>query len=180
MKMLLEKIKSKDIAISVVGLGYVGLPIAVEASKSGYKVIGLDTDINKVNMINNGINYIRDIEDSDLHEVVDNGNLTATYDYSILEEIDCVIICVPTPLDKHKQPDLTFIENATKEISKHMHRDMLIVLESTTYPGTTEEFLLPILESTGLKCGEEFYLAYSPERVNPGSNKKISIIYIKL
>ena len=171
--MLLEKIKSKNSIISVIGLGYVGLPIALEAAKSGYKVIGLDINKSRVQMIKNGISYMLDIESDDLCQVVKNGNLLVSNDYKLLENVDCVIICVPTPLDKYKAPDMTFIETAAKKLSKYLHEEMLVVLESTTYPGTTEEYLLPIFESTGLKCGEEFYLAYSPERVDPGNNRKI-------
>ncbi len=172
--MLLEKIEGKRAKIAVIGLGYVGLPLAVESAKAGYKVIGLDIEENRISMINKGINYIKDVANEDLVNVVKEGYLRATIDYSVLENIDCVIICVPTPIDKYKQPNIIHIKNATKEIAEYLHKDMLVILESTTYPGTTEELLLPTLESTGLKCGEDFYLAYSPERIDPG-NKEYSI-----
>lgn len=170
-KLLLEKIQTKEALIAIIGLGYVGLPLAVEKAKAGYKVIGLDIEENRVNNVKQGINYIKDIANKDLVSVVKSGYLKASVDYSILKIVDCVIICVPTPLNKYKQPDTTHIENSAREIVKYLHKDMLIILESTTYPGTTEELLLPILESTGLKCGKDFYLAYSPERIDPGNRK---------
>lgn len=149
------------------------MSIALEAAKLGYKVIGLDIDENKIEMVNSGINHMINIKSDDLYHVVENGNLIAGNEYKLLENVDCVIICVPTPLDKYKVPEMTFIETTAKKLSKYLHEEMLVVLESTTYSGTTEEYLLPILESTGLKCGEEFYLAYSPERIDPGSNRNI-------
>lgn len=170
-KVLLRKIQKKEATVAVIGLGYVGLPLAVEKAKAGYKVIGLDIQESKVDMVNNGINYIGDVVNEDLTGIVKGGYLKATTDYSALKEVDCVIICVPTPLDEYKQPNTIYVENSTKEITKYLHKEMLVVLESTTYPGTTEELLLPILESTGLKCGKDFYLAYSPERIDPGNRQ---------
>jgi UDP-N-acetyl-D-glucosamine dehydrogenase len=166
---LLNKIESKQAVIGVVGLGYVGLPLAVEKAKAGYKVIGFDVQQKRVDMVNDGINYIGDVVDDELKQIIRSGQLTATVDYSRIEEVDAVAICVPTPLDKYQQPDTTYVEASGKEIAKYLHPNMLVVLESTTYPGTTEEVLQPILEGTGLKVGEDFYLAYSPERVDPGN-----------
>ena len=166
---LIEKIKSKTAKIGVIGLGYVGLPLAVEKAKAGYSVTGFDIQQKKVEMVNSGINYIGDVLDGDLKDVVESGKLRASSNYDEIGELDAVAICVPTPIDKYKQPDLTYVENTTKEIAERLHKGMLVVLESTTYPGTTEEVLKPILESTGLKCGEDFFLAYSPERVDPGN-----------
>ena len=168
---LLDKIESKKAVIGVIGLGYVGLPLAVEKAKAGYKVIGFDIQEHKVEKVNNGINYIGDILDGDLKEVVKQGRLKATNDYAFLKDVDAVAICVPTPLDKNKQPDLSYIINSTKEIAKYLHKGMLVVLESTTYPGTTEEVVKPILDETGLICGEDYFLAYSPERVDPGNKQ---------
>lgn len=169
--MLLEKIQRKKANIAVVGLGYVGLPLAVEGAKAGYKVLGLDIEEDRINMINNGISYIKDVDSEEIIQIVKEGYLRASSDYSSLKEIDCVIICVPTPIDKYKQPNIRYIEESIKEIKKYFHKDMLLILESTTYPGTTEELLLPLLESTGFICGKDFYLAYSPERIDPGNNE---------
>ncbi len=170
-KDLLEKIKNKNAVIGVVGLGYVGLPLAVEKAKAGYKVIGFDVQKSKVKMVNEGHNYIGDIVDSELCDLVKDGKLRATYDFSFVKEVDCIAICVPTPLDLYKQPDLSYVVNSSKSVAQYIHRGMLIILESTTYPGTTEEVLKPLFEASGLKCGEDFYLAFSPERVDPGNKK---------
>ncbi|AEH52032.1 nucleotide sugar dehydrogenase [Pseudothermotoga thermarum] len=167
--MLKEKIVNKTAVIGVIGLGYVGLPLAVEKAKAGFKVIGFDIQQKRVDMVNRGENYIGDVVPEDLKTVVEKGMLTATTNYDLLKECDVVTICVPTPLDKFKQPDLSYVINTTEEIAKRLHKEMLIVLESTTYPGTTEEVVKPILEKTGLKCEEDFYLAFSPERVDPGN-----------
>lgn len=168
---LLDKIKNKTAVIGVVGLGYVGLPLAVEKAKAGYTVIGFDVQEEKVNMVNQGTNYIGDVVDEDLDILVNNKQLMATSDYSKIEEVDAVTICVPTPLDIYKQPNTTYVENSASEIGKFIHKNMLVVLESTTYPGTTEEIVKPLLEKSGLKCGEDFFLAYSPERVDPGNKE---------
>jgi UDP-N-acetyl-D-glucosamine dehydrogenase len=169
MENTLAKINDKSAVIGVVGLGYVGLPLAVEKAKAGYQVIGFDVQQKRVDMVNDGINYIGDVVDEELAEIVKAGKLKATTDYSYIEEVDAVAICVPTPLDLYQQPDTSYVEASTREISKRLHPGMLVVLESTTYPGTTEEVVKPILEETGLKTGEDFYLAFSPERVDPGN-----------
>jgi len=169
MNNLKEKIQNKTATLGVVGLGYVGLPLAVEKAKAGFRVIGFDVQEEKVKMVNNGENYIGDVVNEDLKMIVESGNLNATTNFSAVASCDCVCIAVPTPLDKHQQPDISYVKSSAESIAPHMHNDMLIVLESTTYPGTTEELLKPILESSGLKCGVDFYLAFSPERVDPGN-----------
>lgn len=166
---LLKKLGDKTARLGVVGLGYVGLPLAVEKAKAGYEVIGFDVQTQKVEMVNSGENYIGDIVNDDLKELVRKGRLRATTDFSFVKDVDIVSICVPTPLDIYKQPDLSYVKNSSESVAKYIHKGMLIVLESTTYPGTTEEVLQPIFEKTGLKCGEDFYLAFSPERVDPGN-----------
>lgn len=169
-KVLLEKIEKKEIVVGVVGLGYVGLPLAVEKAKAGFKTIGFDVQTEKVNMVNEGKNYIGDVVDSDLEKLVKEGTLSATTDFSFIKDVDFIAICVPTPLDKHQEPDISYVESSTKAVSKHMKKHTMVVLESTTYPGTTEELIKPILEDgSGLKCGEDFYLGFSPERVDPGN-----------
>ncbi len=170
-EVLIRKLEHRHARLGVVGLGYVGLPLAVEKAKAGYNVLGFDIQPQKVELVNRGINYIGDVVDEDLKEIVKEGSLAATNDFSRISELDAVSICVPTPLDRYQQPNITYVKNTAETIAKYMHKDMLIVLESTTYPGTTEELLKPILESTGLKCGEDFYLAFSPERVDPGNLK---------
>lgn len=171
-KSLLNKIKNKEIVVGVVGLGYVGLPLAVEKAKAGFKTIGFDIQSQKVNMINAKENYISDVVDSDLERLVDDGYLQATSDFSLIKDVDFVAICVPTPLDNHQQPDISYVKSSTEEIAKYLTSGMMVVLESTTYPGTTEGMLRPILESkSGLKCGVDFYLGFSPERVDPGNKK---------
>lgn len=166
---LLNKFNTKTATIGVVGLGYVGLPLAVEKAKAGYHVIGFDIQEKRTEMVNQGINYIGDVVDEELADLVKAGKLVATTDYSRIKDVDAVAICVPTPLDTYKQPDISYVVNSGKEIAKYIHKGMLVVLESTTYPGTTEEVLKPILEESGLVCGEDFFLAYSPERVDPGN-----------
>lgn len=168
---LIEKICQKTAVLAVVGLGYVGLPLAVEKAKAGYRTIGFDIQANKVDMVNRGVNYIGDILENELAGLVNTGFLKATYDFSAINEVDCVAICVPTPLDEHYQPDISYVEKSTREISRYLHRGMLVVLESTTYPGTTKEVIKPILEETGLSCGTDFFLAFSPERVDPGNKE---------
>lgn len=167
---LLKKIEEKSIVVGVVGLGYVGLPLAVEKAKAGFKTIGFDVQDEKVNLVNEGHNYIGDVVDSDLKELVENKMLTATTDFSFVKDVDFVAICVPTPLDAHQQPDISYVKSSTEAISKYLTKGTMVVLESTTYPGTTEELIRPILEEgSGLKCGEDFYLGFSPERVDPGN-----------
>lgn len=169
MSTLLEKIKSKVAKVGVIGLGYVGLPLAVEKAKAGFCVLGFDIQPEKVDKINRGENYIGDVVPEELSTLSQNGHLSATGDFSRIRECDVVTICVPTPLDEFKQPDLSYVVNTAKTIASYLHKDMLVVLESTTYPGTTEEVLLPILSASGLEVGKDFYLAYSPERVDPGN-----------
>ncbi|KFN11489.1 nucleotide sugar dehydrogenase family protein [Paenibacillus macerans] len=166
---LLRKLEDKTAVIGVIGLGYVGLPLAVEKAKAGYRVIGFDVQARKIDMLNSGHNYIGDVVDEDLREMVRDGRLSATADYSFLKGVDAVAVCVPTPLDIYRQPDTSYVENSAREIAKFLHPGMLVVLESTTYPGTTDELVRPILEATGLRCGSDFFLAYSPERVDPGN-----------
>lgn len=166
---LLQKIENKNAVIGVVGLGYVGLPLAVEKAKAGFKVIGFDVQDSRVEMVNQGINYIGDVVDEELKELVSNKNIIATTDYSKIAEVDAVAICVPTPLDIYQQPDTSYVESSTREIAKYAHEGMLVVLESTTYPGTTEEIVVPTIEKAGLKVGENVFIAYSPERVDPGN-----------
>lgn len=169
MHTLMEKITNKTAIVGVIGLGYVGLPLAVEKAKAGYKTIGFDVQNKKVDMVNNGVNYIGDILSNELKDVTTSGKLHATSDLSFIREVDCIAICVPTPLDEHNQPNLSYIVESVGEIAKELHPGMLILLESTTYPGTTEELVKPMLESTGLTCENEFFLAFSPERVDPGN-----------
>ncbi|WP_347491420.1 nucleotide sugar dehydrogenase [Desulfoscipio sp. XC116] len=169
MSELKNKILNKTATLGVVGLGYVGLPLAVEKAKAGFKTIGFDVQDSKVEMVNAGKNYIGDVVNEDLATLVNSGLLSATNDFSQVAQADCVCICVPTPLDVYQQPDISYVKASTESIVPYMHKEMLIVLESTTYPGTTEELLKPILETSGLKCGEDFYLAFSPERVDPGN-----------
>jgi UDP-N-acetyl-D-glucosamine dehydrogenase len=166
---LKQKLLDKTAKLGVVGLGYVGLPLAVEKAKAGYKTIGFDIQPSKVDMVNAGKNYIGDVVNEDLESLVKSGLLSATCNFAEVAQTDCVAICVPTPLDEHQQPDISYVKSSAESIVPYMHQDMLIVLESTTYPGTTEELLKPILETSGLKCGEDFYLAFSPERVDPGN-----------
>ena len=167
---LLEKIEKRECVVGVVGLGYVGLPLAVEKAKAGFKTIGFDVQNEKVDMVNDGKNYIGDVVDDDLKEIVKSGLLSATSDFSFIKNVDFIAICVPTPLDAHQQPDISYVESSAKEIAKYLKKEVMVVLESTTYPGTTEEVLKPILEEgSGLKCGEDFYLGFSPERVDPGN-----------
>lgn len=168
---LLQKFEKRDAVIGVVGLGYVGLPLAVEKAKAGFHVIGFDIQQSRVDQVNNGINYIGDVVDEDLHEMVKQGRLVATTDYARIAEVDAVAIAVPTPLDGHHQPDTSYVENSAKEIAKYAHEGMLVVLESTTYPGTTEEIVKPALEKKGLVVGETVFVAYSPERVDPGNKQ---------
>lgn len=167
---LMKKIDEKSIVVGVVGLGYVGLPLAVEKAKAGFKTIGFDVQKEKVRLVNEGHNYIGDVVDSDLKDLVEKGTLTATTDFSFIKDVDFIAICVPTPLDAHQQPDISYVKSSTEAISKYFTKGTMVVLESTTYPGTTEELIKPILEDgSGLKCGEDFYLGFSPERVDPGN-----------
>ncbi len=166
---ILTKIKDKTAHLGVIGLGYVGLPLAVEKAKAGYVTIGFDVQDQKVDMVNRGENYIGDIVPDELRQVVKAGKLKATKDFSFIREVDCVAICVPTPLDIYQQPDISYVVQSTAALAEYLHPGMLIVLESTTYPGTTEEVVKPLLEESGLIVGEDIFLAFSPERVDPGN-----------
>jgi UDP-N-acetyl-D-glucosamine dehydrogenase len=166
---LFEKIKNKKIVIGVIGLGYVGLPLVIEFSKKGFKVIGFDTDREKIKKLLRNESYITHIPSLEIKSI--SLQFTPTFDFSKLKDVDVIIICVPTPLNKNYEPDMTYIINTAKTIKKYIRKEHLIVLESTTYPGTTEEVLKPILEESGLKAGKDFYLAFSPERVDPGSKE---------
>ena len=167
---LLSRIAERKITVGVVGLGYVGLPLAVEKAKAGFRTIGFDVQEEKVKQVNAGHNYIGDVVDAELAQLVSNGMLSATSDFSFIKEVDFVAICVPTPLDLHQEPDISYVENSAKSIAGYLTKGTVVVLESTTYPGTTEELIKPILEKgSGLECGKDFYLGFSPERVDPGN-----------
>jgi UDP-N-acetyl-D-glucosamine dehydrogenase len=166
---LQEKIRSKTLRVGVVGLGYVGLPLAVEFAKQGVKVIGVEKDSRKVTKLNQGENYILDVNSSELSSLVSRGLLSATTDYSVVGQMDSISICVPTPLNKTGDPDISFIIDARDEMAKYLKRGTVIVLESTTYPGTTEEVIAPAFEKAGFKIGEDIFVAFSPERVDPGN-----------
>ena len=172
---ILQKAEQKKLVVGIIGLGYVGLPLAVGFAEAGVHVVGFDKNEQKVNKINNGDNYIKDVRDAALREVVDNVTFHATSDFSQMKECDALLICVPTPLDRFKKPDMSFIQSACEEIGKHMKPGTFISLESTTYPTTTEDFMLPIIEQeSGMKHGEDFWLAYSPERVDPGNKDYVT------
>lgn len=169
-KTLLRKIEMREIIAGVVGLGYVGLPLAVEKAKAGFKTIGFDVQEEKVKLVNKGHNYIGDVVDSDLAELVADGKLSATNDFSFIKDVDFIAICVPTPLDIHQEPDISYVRESAEAVSRYLKPGTMVVLESTTYPGTTEELIKPILEKgSGLICGQDFYLGFSPERVDPGN-----------
>lgn len=166
---LIKNLKDKKARIAILGLGYVGLPLAVVFGEAGFNVTGIDPDARKVDSLNKGVSYIPDVKTEAIAALVKSGNLTATTDFAVLKEMDAVSICVPTPLRKTGDPDMSYILSATEELAKYVHKNMVVVLESTTYPGTTREVLLPMLtEKSGLKVGEDIYLAFSPERVDPG------------
>jgi UDP-N-acetyl-D-glucosamine dehydrogenase len=168
-KALEEKIKNRTALVGIIGMGYVGLPLAVELGKENFKVIGIDVNKDKVNLVNSGRSDIDDVKDENLQPLVRAGKIEATTDFSALKKVDCVAICVPTPLSKTKDPDVSYILAAVEQVQKYLHPGQLVILESTTYPGTTEELILPKLEKTGLKVGKDFFLAFSPERVDPGN-----------
>ncbi|HET9905573.1 MAG TPA: nucleotide sugar dehydrogenase [Anaerolineales bacterium] len=166
---LITKLKEKNARMAILGLGYVGLPLAVVFGEAGFKVTGIDPDRRKIDAIEQGMSYIPDVDSEAVDKLVKSGNLTATTDFSVLKDIDAVSICVPTPLRNTGDPDMSYILSATEELAKYMHKGMVIVLESTTYPGTTRELLLPKLGTErGLTVGEDWFLAFSPERVDPG------------
>jgi len=166
-----RKIRNKEAGIAVVGLGYVGLPLAVEFAKCGFEVLGIDIDRDRLNHIEKKESYISDVSTQDLKKMLDLNRFSAAASFEALRKIDVIIICVPTPLKRKYSPDISYIKQAVNSIAKHIKKGALIVLESTTYPGTTEEVILPLLESKGLECGKDFYLAFSPERIDPGNEK---------
>jgi UDP-N-acetyl-D-glucosamine dehydrogenase len=168
---LIAKLESRRARVGVIGLGYVGLPLLVEFARAGFHATGIDVEASKVESIASGRSYVGDIADEALREVSGNGQLRATTDFSALAELDTINICVPTPLRKTKDPDLSFIVSAVEQVAKYLRIGQLIVLESTTYPGTTEEVVQPMLETGGLKAGSDFFLAFSPERVDPGNRR---------
>jgi UDP-N-acetyl-D-glucosamine dehydrogenase len=166
---LRRKIESREARVGVVGLGYVGLPLAVEFAQAGFTVTGIDLDSRKVNALNSGESYIQDVPTAEVKALVEAGRLRATTDFSVVKDLDTINIAVPTPLRKTKDPDMSYIVNSCQEIAKHFHAGMLVILESTTYPGTTDELMLPMFETPELKVGEDFFMCFSPERVDPGN-----------
>jgi len=166
---LAEKIRTRTAKVGVVGLGYVGLPLAVEFARSGFEVIGIDVTDSKVALINAGRSYVKDVDNGLLQQFIDSGKMHATTDFSVIRDLDTINICVPTPLRKTKDPDMSFIVSASQEIAANFGAGKLVILESTTYPGTTDELVLPILEKSGFKAGRDFFLCFSPERVDPGN-----------
>jgi UDP-N-acetyl-D-glucosamine dehydrogenase len=168
---LKNKIENREAQVGVIGLGYVGLPLAMEFVRAGFHVTGIDVDQEKVKKLNRGENYIQDIKDESVKNAVEMNQLSATSDFSVIQNLDAISICVPTPLNKQKNPDISFINHVMENIKGLIHHDMIVVLESTTYPGTTRELILPEIESKGLKVGQDFYLCFSPERIDPGNEK---------
>jgi UDP-N-acetyl-D-glucosamine dehydrogenase len=166
---LIAKLKNKTARLAIVGIGYVGLPLATVFAQAGFEVVGIDPNTEKVALVNQGKSYILDVPTEELAPLVKNGKLRATSDFSVLKDADAVSICVPTPLRKTGDPDLSFIVSATESLAPYLHKGMIVVLESSTYPGTTRELMLPHLTSqSGLEAGKDFFLAFSPERVDPG------------
>lgn len=170
-KKLIQKLKTKKAKIAVIGLGYVGLPLAIEKVKAGFSVIGIDRNIKRVNKINRGICYIPDVVEEGMDKLVKHGKLKAVRHFKVLKGVDAICICVPTPLDEKRNPDISYIKYVTKQIAKYLHKGQLVSLESTTYPGTTEEIVLPELEKSELTVGKDFFLCFSPERVDPGNKQ---------
>jgi len=166
---LLDKIHDRSARVGVIGLGYMGLPLAIHFMKAGFATTGFDIDAKKVKSLHKGKTYIRHIPDEDMQILKSNHSFTATTDFSLLKNTDCVVVCVPTPLGKHHEPDLSFVLDTSKTIAKYLHKGQLIALESTTYPGTTDDEMRTILEESGLKAGRDFYLAFSPEREDPNN-----------
>jgi UDP-N-acetyl-D-glucosamine dehydrogenase len=164
-----RKIENKEAVIGVVGLGYVGLPLLIEFVSSGFQCIGFDIDSRKIETLKKKKSYIRHIPSGRISALVESGRFNATADFSRIPDVDCIVVAVPTPLDKHQQPDLSFIVNTSESVSKHLRKDQLVVLESSTWPGTTEEVMKPILETSGLVCGRDFWVAFSPEREDPNN-----------
>ena len=166
---LTDKIQNKEARVGIIGLGYVGLPLAVEFAQAGYHVVGIDTDSSKVDALNRGDCYITDISTELFSDMVSTGRLMATQDYGAIGELDAISICVPTPLRKTRDPDMSYVVAAAEQIAKHLRPSTLIILESTTYPGTTAEVVLPIMLGNGYVVGEDIFLAYSPERIDPAN-----------
>jgi UDP-N-acetyl-D-glucosamine dehydrogenase len=166
-----KKIRTKKARVGVVGLGYVGLPLAVEFASKGFETIGIDVDTSRVESINSGKNYIRDVDEKTFSKTVKKGLLTARADYECVNSLDIIYICVPTPFTPNKEPDISYIISSAEQIAKKLRKGHLIILKSTTFPGTTESYVQPIFEKTGLKVGRDFYLAFSPERIDPGNKK---------
>jgi UDP-N-acetyl-D-glucosamine dehydrogenase len=166
-----QRITEKTARVGVLGLGYVGLPLAVEFARAGFDVVGIDVQQSKVDQFNSGHSYIKDVSDREFRPLIESGKLRATADFSVIRDLDTIDICVPTPLRKTKDPDMSFVISATEAIARHVHPGLLVMLESTTYPGTTDELLLPKLQASGLKVGQDFFLCFSPERVDPGNPK---------
>ena len=166
---LSQRLDKRTAQLGVIGLGYVGLPLAVEFAHAGFRVTGIDIDQRRVKQLQSGVSYIQDVPSAEIKALVRAGNLTATTDFSVLRRMDTVNICVPTPLSKQRDPDVSYIVAATEQVEKYLHPGMLVILESTTYPGTTDELILPKLQGTGMKVGQDFFLAFSPERVDPGN-----------
>lgn len=166
---LTRKIENRSARLAVIGLGYVGLPLAVEFAQAGFHVTGIDVDSHRVKQLLAGVSYIRDVPTRDVRALVRSGHLTATADFSVLKRVNAVNVCVPTPLSKQRDPDMSFIVSAAEQVARHLKPGLLVILESTTYPGTTDELILPLLQKSGLKVGRDFFLAFSPERVDPGN-----------
>jgi UDP-N-acetyl-D-glucosamine dehydrogenase len=166
---LIRRIQKRRAHLTVIGLGYVGLPLAVEFAQAGFKVTGIDVDERRVRKLRRGISYIQDVPTREVAALVKEGRLDATTDFSVLRRADAVNICVPTPLSKQRDPDVSYIVAAAEQVKKYLHRGLLVILESTTYPGTTDELILPLLQEDGMKVGKDFFLAFSPERVDPGN-----------
>jgi UDP-N-acetyl-D-glucosamine dehydrogenase len=168
---LLDRIERRKANLGVIGLGYVGLPLAVEFGHAGYRVHGFDIDAKRVSELTKGRSYIQDVPSADVRTLVKAGRLIPTTDFKVLRELDVVNVCVPTPLSKQRDPDVSYIVAAAKEVARYLHKGMLVILESTTYPGTTQELILPMLETDGMKVGRDFFVAFSPERVDPGNSR---------
>src|SRR4030042_6336934 len=168
---LLQKILKKKALVGIIGLGYVGLPLVLRCCEEDFRILGFDVDSKKVSTLKKGKSYLKSITSSRISQIIKSGHLDVTDDFSRLGEPDCILICVPTPLTEKMEPDLQYIEKTTDSIREHLRKGQCIVLESTTYPGTTEELILPKLESTGLKVGRGFFLAFSPEREDPGNKR---------
>src|SRR5262245_45596373 len=166
---LVRRFETRTARLGVIGLGYVGLPLAVEFAKAGFRVVGIDIDQRRVAQLKQGHSYIQDVPSSEVRGLVKSGHLLPTTDFSVLRRVDAVNVCVPTPLSKQRDPDVSYIVSAANEVARHLHRGMLVILESTTYPGTTDELILPLLQAKGMKVGRDFFLAFSPERVDPGN-----------